>query len=139
MTYKIDTRKIGGRHYVAASRLVAERQPPEGPLEFPRAFLEDLLDERGKLQWEMIANPDYGKVLSEERVAPDEINQVIDDRPYIAVLHPQEPTGEELEAEATQERRARVMDALADILLEAEDPGDLVRRIKEVRDAPPEA
>ena len=88
---------------------------------------------------EIIENPDYGKILSEERIAPDEINQVIDDRPYIAVLHPQEPTGEELEAEAIQERRARIMEALADILLEAEDPEDLVRRIKEVRDAPPEA
>lgn len=134
MTFKYDTKRIGGLHYIAGSRLVAEARQPEHVLEFPESFPHEMTDDRGELQWEMVANPDYGKVLSEERVAPDEIDQVIDDRPYIAVLHPQEPTGEELEAEATQERRARVMNALADILLEAEDPDDLVRRIKDVRE-----
>lgn len=135
MTFKYDTKKVGDLHYVVSSRLISAHRSPAHPLEFPKPFSHEMVDDRGKLQWEMIANPDYGKVLSEEWVAPDEINQVIDDRPYIAVLHPQEPSAEELEAEATQERRARVMEALGDILLEARDPEDLVRRIREARGA----
>ncbi len=132
--FKYDTRRIGDRHYLVCSRLVSTTRLPEHELEYANAFAGELRDERGKLQWALDANPDYGKVLAEERVAPDEIRQIVDDRRYLIVHRPQEPTPEELAAEALQERRLCMMEALPDLLLDATDAEDLVRRIKEARD-----
>jgi hypothetical protein len=108
MTWRIETVTIAGRQYVSECRLIAERRGPENDLETDRALTVPLADERGKLQWTLEPNPDYGKA--------DETGAV-DGRRYQIVHAPQKDTPEELAERERQEQRQKITAALPDILL----------------------
>jgi len=67
MIFKYDIQRIGKKDYIIASRLLNERGNPSGNYEFPRAFIESLIDEDGKLQWTIRENPEYRKTEQAER------------------------------------------------------------------------
>jgi hypothetical protein len=123
MTWKIETITIGGRQYIAECRLIAERRGPETDLEIDRALTVPLADERGKLQYALEPNPEYGKA--------DETGAV-DRRRYQIVHAPQKDTPEELAEREWQERRQVVAAALPDILLAVAEGAELSDAVRDV-------
>jgi hypothetical protein len=123
MTWKIETVTIGDRQYVSGCHFVAERRGPESDLEMDQAFVESLLDERGKLQWALDANPDFGKEL------PD---GTVDRQRYMIVRAPQPDTSAEVAERERQARKAKIAAALPDILLAVAGGAELKEELRKV-------
>lgn len=89
MRYKYDTKRIGNKHYIFASRLIDHSNDFDYILTFPKPFDKDIVDERFKLQWRIEANPNYDKTKKSS----------FENTPVIFIKDPLPSTTEEIEAE----------------------------------------
>ncbi len=51
MTYKYNTIKINNLDYIQSSQYIGDRTPDLSKHEYSEAFIQELIDENGKLQW----------------------------------------------------------------------------------------